>query len=446
MDLTAGLLDFVEPQWLRALIVSLVVVALFRWSRELQAAFSPHPLGASVVQTGSSGKVEDPVPSSTLPPKLPVEPRTNRKAEPLVLNEETTKTPIPSLHSDASGMYYSVNEVETKRAVCGLMPGSTPITVETFGRALQRMILSCRDASQGLRLRFFDDHDVSDKMGSHTLKLTECRCTQFRSLRRASALSEEDYIESMCARPFSGGKIEAAGKSGSFFLRTWDNKFVLKTIEEHEFFVLKDELLPHLVGYLHEHVDSLICRFVAAYSLQIGDKTLRFIVMPNVLVHETLEVYDLKGTTEDRWVNPDSGGVLKDNNFANQRILFPADFSSRLNEQIRDDAEFLLSLGVMDYSLLVGICKANDRIVANASGELSMAKGWLDRSGRQEQHVFQMGIIDYLQKWTPKKVAAHWIKKTTLGCFHEIDTEPPEVYCKRFHKYLKCKIQAPQGR
>merc|ERR1719401_2520965 len=116
------------------------------------------------------------------------------------------------------------------------------------------MIRACHDmhGSGVSRLRIFDDHTVSDEMDGTAVRLTECRATQFRRLRGAAGLSEDGYCESMCARPFSGGKVEASGKSGSFFLRTHDSKFVLKTIEDHEFEVLKD-VLPHMVLYLQEH-------------------------------------------------------------------------------------------------------------------------------------------------------------------------------------------------
>merc|ERR1719330_745124 len=108
-----------------------------------------------------------------------------------------------------------------------------------------------------------------------------------------------------------------------------------------------------------------------------------------------------------------------------------------------DDAEFLLTLGVMDYSLLVGVTPlpaGSEQMSRGHPGATAM-RGWLERPDGRTPFLFQMGIIDYLQRWTPKKVAAHWIKKATLGCYHEIDTEPPAVYCKRFYKHFFDKIQ-----
>merc|ERR1711879_986555 len=105
---------------------------------------------------------------------------------------------------------------------------------------------------------------------------------------------------------------------------------------------------------------------------------------------------------------------------------------------IQDDSDFLRSLGLMDYSLLVGVSRALEIPETNF-----VARGWLRTEATDEldTRTFQFGIIDYLQRWTPKKVAAHWLKKPTIGCCHEIDTEPPVIYSARFYKYLYDKIQ-----
>mmetsp|Transcript_65972 Transcript_65972/g.185691 ORF Transcript_65972/g.185691 Transcript_65972/m.185691 type:complete len:118 (-) Transcript_65972:77-430(-) len=94
----------------------------------------------------------------------------------------------------------------------------------------------------------------------------------------------------------------------------------------------------------------------------------------------------------------------------------------------------------MDYSLLVGISPENGTTAANCGSSCYGGQLRTDASTSAAEstspRIFRMGIIDYLQRWTPKKVAAHWLKKLTIGCTQEIDTEPPTVYCKRFAKHL----------
>lgn len=308
-------------------------------------------------------------------------------------------------------------------------------TASEFARVLQEMI--GRSLRNPPRLRIFDNHTLDFKIDGKPANFTACRCSQFQRLRAAMKVSEEDFLTSLCREPFLGGDKAASGKSGSLFLRSHDNRFVLKTIEQHEFDVL-EAILPNYLLYLEENEESLLCRFVGAYSLAMRRRTLRLVVMSNVLPSKPDVIYDLKGTTEDRWVDPVCNAVLKDNNFHPFTLFFEAEERRRLLGCLRNDTQFLESVGTMDYSLLLGV--SSDENERFRDGAMT---GWLSicNDKKKAPKLFQMGIIDYLQRWTPKKVAAHWLKKPTLGCCHEIDTEPPMVYCSRFFKYMDRKMQ-----
>lgn len=327
---------------------------------------------------------------------------------------------------------------------CGI-PGwrRDPDTARNFARILQEMIRATfakSDRPSGMaflsRIRIFEDRTIPFNMGDGvSATLTDCRSTQFRRLRAASGISEADYSESLCSKPFLD-KSGQGGKSGALFLRSHDGKYILKTIEEHEFACLK-EILPSYVLYLEENRDSLLCRFYGAYAMTVGGVTLRVVVMANVLDGPQAQIYDLKGTTEDRWVDPAKFSVLKDNNFKDYTLVFDDQYAQQLRQRLKDDAEFLEAHGLMDYSLLVGVAAPE----AASSASTGASRGWLHSvASPQVPSTFYLGIIDYLQRWTPKKVAAHWLKKYTIGCTHEIDTEPPTVYCARFYKYFFTKV------
>lgn len=314
--------------------------------------------------------------------------------------------------------------------------GNEASVVDEVTPRLQQLIRKCRSHQEGRGLRIFDDCTIE----SEGATLSECRSSLFCRIRAVCNVPEDDYYDSLCAKPLSGGKVEVSGKSGSAFLRSYDNRLLIKTIEEHEFEVLST-ILPDIVLYLEQHPNSLLSRTLGAYSLSLRGVHLRFIVMENVLRRRADQVYDLKGTTEDRWVNPSPGAVMKDVNFAGKGMSFIPSDRNKLVESLCDDADFLDSIGVMDYSLLVGVTFL-EKLGVDSDGY----RGWLlgddvDRDGFSECE-FQFGIIDYLQRWTPKKVAAHWLKKATLGCFHEIDTEPPAIYRRRFCKQIVSKISA----
>eukprot|EP00927_Polykrikos_kofoidii_P021222 TRINITY_DN20160_c0_g1_i1.p1 TRINITY_DN20160_c0_g1~~TRINITY_DN20160_c0_g1_i1.p1 ORF type:complete len:419 (+),score=82.30 TRINITY_DN20160_c0_g1_i1:61-1317(+) len=366
--------------------------------------------------------------------------------EPLDRKETTTralKIYMKELDAERSAGPEAV-EPEKRQAYCGLGCGARGSEQRReFACVLQDMIRKTTLQPETLaeRLRVFDHrHMTFDVEDGIMAKFTESRSTQFRLLRNACGFTSEEYLASMCDQPLSGGDVDVAGKSGSFFYRSADRRLVLKTIEQHEYDTL-NEILPEYIVYLQENKDSLLCRIFAAYQLTVYNITVRFVVMDNVLPSKPFEVYDLKGTTEDRWADPAKASVLKDNNFREKCVLLDASDRERLLRCVRDDAEFLESLGLMDYSLLVGVMGFTDGNGKVGKGLESIRGELVCADGERVYRVFRLGIIDYLQRWTNKKVAAHWMKKPTLGCCHEIDTEPPRKYCSRFFKYADEKFQ-----
>lgn len=76
--------------------------------------------------------------------------------------------------------------------------------------------------------------------------------------------------------------------------------------------------------------------------------------MPDYRIHE---VYDLKGSWINRHAKPDKSGhisVFKDNDFKGV-IQVGALRARELRRQLRQDSHFLMQMGIMDYSLLLGV-------------------------------------------------------------------------------------------
>merc|ERR1711956_9320 len=143
--------------------------------------------------------------------------------------------------------------------------------------------------------------------------------------------------------------------------------------------------------------------------------------------------------------------VLRDLNFRNHCIFIEAQRCQQLLGAIREDVYFLESVGLMDYSLLLGISSMEDiehRAEAATDPKACQAnleRGWLGVDGEPcSETLFQLGIVDFLQRWTSTRIAAHWLKKPTLGCCHEIDSEPPTFYSTRFFKYI-AQLVVPVG-
>ena len=151
----------------------------------------------------------------------------------------------------------------------------------------------------------------------------------------------------------------------------------MKSISQEEAQLL-NRICASYLRHIGSHPQSLLCKFLGMYKIVTtvappsyirGDKrasrirskivhTTRFVIMNKVFLgcDEGSEKFDLKGTTEDRFVKPVSGKeVLKDINFANRWISLPENLAECLTRVIEEDCEFLVKHGIMDYSMIVGV-------------------------------------------------------------------------------------------
>ena len=186
----------------------------------------------------------------------------------------------------------------------------------------------------------------------------------FRYLREDSfQLDPADYLLSLTAK-YILSELGSPGKSGSFFYFSRDYRFIIKTIRhsEHKFLL---SILKQYYAYVQENPHTLLSRFYGLHRVKLphGPK-IHFVIMNNLFpphkdVHET---YDLKGSTVGREYPEDKAlqnprAVLKDLNWINRSKMLELgpEKQALLTEQLRRDAEFLKTVHVMDYSLLVGI-------------------------------------------------------------------------------------------
>jgi 1-phosphatidylinositol-4-phosphate 5-kinase len=290
-------------------------------------------------------------------------------------------------------------------------------------------------------------------------------------------------------RSFCGERF-SEGASGAFMFFTGGREFLVKTLSAREAETLERVVLRY-AAYLQANPASLLVRFVACHRLRLYRQVLHFVVMQNILRERVDQTFDLKGS----WVNrsglararakPDSGvprrrpsargpnvrqpqraGVLLDNDL-NFPLRLPVDTASSLAGQLARDAEFLASLGIMDYSLLVGVHREllplrllasvplspsagplSPRADAATSAELLVpaAPAWSDGSAGGSLSVlvpacvegparYHFGVIDILQEWTWAKRLERWAK-TVLRCQARdgISALPPGPYAARFRR------------
>ncbi|XP_073148740.1 phosphatidylinositol 4-phosphate 5-kinase 9-like isoform X2 [Henckelia pumila] len=143
----------------------------------------------------------------------------------------------------------------------------------------------------------------------------------FRNLREMFKIDAADYMVSICGND-ALRELSSPGKSGSVFLLSQDDRFMIKTLRKSE------------------------VKF-------------RFVVMGNMFCTE-LRIhrrFDLKGSTLGRSadkVEIDENTILKDLDLNYCFYLEPS-WRDALLQQIETDSKFLESQHIMDYSLLLGV-------------------------------------------------------------------------------------------
>ena len=306
----------------------------------------------------------------------------------------------------------------------------------------------------------------------------------FYYLRKLEKIDIKKMVESFLPRNNSQRIKESLGKSGSFFISTDDNRYMIKTLKSEELELLKHAFLSEYINHIEKTPNSLLSRLYGMYNiiLGMGDEIL-IIVMRNVIgdFRDNIVVkFDLKGSTYKRKSNflmEDDSNVMKDLDFNEFEKSIMMSYSSinRLRKIAEIDSSFLKDSGLMDYSLfLVKLTlkkeeakdvfgeeiyekqdKAFKQIVSEKIDEnFNRNRDWRFASYRGIGHIhdvenyrqylfpslmqgtaYIISIIDYFQifnffKYMESNIKNNIHKRNTISC---VD---PETYSKRFIQYI----------
>lgn len=180
----------------------------------------------------------------------------------------------------------------------------------------------------------------------------------FSYLRQLENIDIKKMIESFLPKNNTQGMKQSPGKSGSFFISTDDNKYMIKTLKADELELLKHAFLKKYVDYIKDHPNSLLCRLYGMYNIILGQgDEILIIVMRNVIgdfKDNTIVKFDLKGSTYKRKANFNMN-VMKDLDFNEfeRSIMLSISSKNKLKERTKSDSEFLRDSGLMDYSLFL---------------------------------------------------------------------------------------------
>ena len=221
------------------------------------------------------------------------------------------------------------------------------------------------------------------------------------------------------------------GKTKSVFLKTLDDRFVLKSlspIETQTFLRFAPAYFRIMSESLFHELPSVIAKMLGFYQIIIKNPAtgIEFnwflLVMENLFYDRSpTRIFDLKGSMRNRRIQStgEQNEVLLDENmveFIYESPLFSREHSKKLlRASVWNDTLFLSRQNVMDYSLMIAIDENRKELV--------------------------VGIIDCIRTYTWDKKLESWIKDR--GKNRPTVTSPKE-YKSRFREAMgRYVLQAP---
>ncbi|KAI8985292.1 hypothetical protein BDB01DRAFT_108497 [Pilobolus umbonatus] len=223
---------------------------------------------------------------------------------------------------------------------------------------------------------------------------------QFDALRRNCGC-DDSYIMSLASCvPWDN----AGGKSGSAFLKTKDDRLLMKQMSKYELDAFL-RFAPAYFQYMSEaffsELPTVLAKIFGFYSIGYKNSTTGKSMRMDVLVMENLfyqrkitKIFDLKGSMRNRHVQSTGkqDEVLLDENLVeliyHSPLFIRAHSKEILRSSLHNDALFLSNRNVMDYSLLVGIDEERQELV--------------------------VGIVDFIRTFTWDKKLESWVKESGI--------------------------------
>ena len=251
---------------------------------------------------------------------------------------------------------------------------------------------------------------------------------QFEAVRRKCGVTER-IVESLsrCLKWDSKG-----GKTKSVFLKTLDDRLVLKSlsqIETQAFLRFAPAYFQIMSEALFHELPSVIAKMLGFYQIIIKNPVTGvefnwfLLVMENLFYDRSpTRIFDLKGSMRNRRIQStgEQNEVLLDENmveFIYESPLFSREHSKKLlRASVWNDTLFLARQNVMDYSLMIAIDEDRKELV--------------------------VGIIDCIRTYTWDKKLESWIKDR--GKNRPTVTSPRD-YKSRFREAMgRYVLQAPK--
>lgn len=272
-------------------------------------------------------------------------------------------------------------EKKFKKKIDSLNAGTSPLES-----------IMTKTKSNHLRYRFLD--------GNSDMACKIFYSEQFEAFRVACGVNDL-FTQSLsrCVKWHSKG-----GKSGSSFLKTLDNRYIVKELSKSElesFVAIAPFYFKYIAQSTFNTLTTALAKIFGFYQVEVRNSLngkvfkMDFLIMENLFYNrKTTRIFDLKGSMRNRHVKQTGreNEVLLDENMIEYIFESPVFVKEQLKKLLKgslfNDTAFLSEMDVMDYSLVIGL--------DDASGKL------------------YVGIIDWLRTFTWDKKVENWVKGKSL--------------------------------
>ncbi|KAI5950065.1 hypothetical protein KGF57_004410 [Candida theae] len=346
-------------------------------------------------------------------------------------------------------------EGETYKVLYCMLTG---IRVAVSYKAMGVRKISPSDFSQVQKFTF-QDNDTITPASNYDFRFYDYAPQVFRWLRDQFNIDQANYLISITGQLIVS-QIKSEGKSGSLFYFSKDKVYIIKTLRYNEFKFLQ-QILASYVDHVGKNKNTLISQFYGLHRVKVRTskgktRTHHFVIMnnlfpPNAILSQT---FDLKGSTAGRYTPVTKGKkrhTLKDNNFLESKlkIHFGPEIRNQFFKQLDSDVAFLIKNGIMDYSLLLGICNNKTGYSNRDQYEESTPEenlnyfyrqdGGIQATNAQNQplpEIYYLGIIDCLTYYSVRKRLETFFRSFGQNR-STISAVPPKEYGNRFLDFIK---------
>jgi len=346
-------------------------------------------------------------------------------------------------------------EGETYKVLYCMLTG---IRVAVSYKAMGVHKLTSADFSQVQKFTFQDNDTITPAL-NYDFRFYDYAPQVFRWLRDQFNIDQANYLISITGQLIVS-QIKSEGKSGSLFYFSKDNVYIIKTLRYNEFKFLQ-KILESYVDHVGKNKNTLISQFYGLHRVKVRtstgkSRTHHFVIMnnlfpPNAILSQT---FDLKGSTAGRYTPITKGkkSTLKDNNFLESKIkiAFGPEIREQFFKQLQLDVQFLIKNGIMDYSLLLGICNSKtghsnwehyeeDSSPTERLNYFYRQDGGIQATNERDQplpEIYYLGIIDCLTYYSVRKRLETFFR--SFGQSRStISAIPPKEYGVRFLKFIQ---------